>query len=175
MVDKGWKGYYFRKDLEGEEADRICLTEGAESVAAALAQRKLYRSLPSVQEMASDIEEEDSRKRADRVHRQIREEHPTHKLVDLALWRQLDLQWRPLRIHQAFLVAQNNLEVAFTQDTRPDCVYLWLLYLKLCHRVFCRLCRIERSTTVMCCVVSRHGSRTRLYTLWLCSRLSTGR
>ncbi|CAI5745564.1 unnamed protein product [Peronospora destructor] len=29
MVDKGWKGYYFRKDLEGEEADRIRLAEGA--------------------------------------------------------------------------------------------------------------------------------------------------
>uniref|UniRef100_A0AAV1V559 PH domain-containing protein n=1 Tax=Peronospora matthiolae TaxID=2874970 RepID=A0AAV1V559_9STRA len=44
MVDKGWKGYYFRKDLEGEEADRIRLAEGAvpESVAAALAQRKRW-------------------------------------------------------------------------------------------------------------------------------------
>ncbi|KAE8886152.1 hypothetical protein PF003_g29933 [Phytophthora fragariae] len=38
------RGYYFRKDLEGEEADRIRLAEGAvpESVAAALAQRKRW-------------------------------------------------------------------------------------------------------------------------------------
>uniref|UniRef100_K3WNF4 PH domain-containing protein n=1 Tax=Globisporangium ultimum (strain ATCC 200006 / CBS 805.95 / DAOM BR144) TaxID=431595 RepID=K3WNF4_GLOUD len=44
MIDKGWKGFYFRKDLEGEESDRIRLAEGAvpESVAAALAQRKRW-------------------------------------------------------------------------------------------------------------------------------------
>lgn len=44
MIDKGWKGFYFRKDLEGEEGDRIRLAEGAvpESVAAALAQRKRW-------------------------------------------------------------------------------------------------------------------------------------
>lgn len=44
MIDKGWKGLYFRKDLEGEESDRIRLAEGAvpESVAAALAQRKRW-------------------------------------------------------------------------------------------------------------------------------------
>lgn len=44
MIDKGWKGLYFRKDLEGEESDRIRLAEGAvpETVAAALAQRKRW-------------------------------------------------------------------------------------------------------------------------------------
>lgn len=44
MIDKGWKGYYFRKDLEGEESERIRLAEGAvpETVAAALAQRKRW-------------------------------------------------------------------------------------------------------------------------------------
>ncbi|DAZ93465.1 TPA: hypothetical protein N0F65_006524 [Lagenidium giganteum] len=44
MIDKGWKGLYFRKDLEGEESERIRLAEGAvpESVAASLAQRKRW-------------------------------------------------------------------------------------------------------------------------------------
>ncbi|OQR97654.1 cellulose synthase 4 [Achlya hypogyna] len=44
MIDKGWKGLYFRKDFEGEEGDRIRLAEGAvpETVAASLAQRKRW-------------------------------------------------------------------------------------------------------------------------------------
>ncbi|KAJ0410858.1 hypothetical protein ATCC90586_007894 [Pythium insidiosum] len=44
MIDKGWKGLYFRKDVEGEESERIRLAEGAvpETVAAALAQRKRW-------------------------------------------------------------------------------------------------------------------------------------
>lgn len=44
MIDKGWKGYYFRKDLEGEENERIILAEGAvpETVSASLAQRKRW-------------------------------------------------------------------------------------------------------------------------------------
>lgn len=44
MLDKGWKGLYFRKDLEGEENERIRLAEGAvpETVSAALAQRKRW-------------------------------------------------------------------------------------------------------------------------------------
>ena len=44
MVDRGWKGLYFRKDLEGEIEERIRLAEGAvpESVAASLAQRKRW-------------------------------------------------------------------------------------------------------------------------------------
>ncbi|TMW66900.1 hypothetical protein Poli38472_012016 [Pythium oligandrum] len=44
MIDKGWKGFYFRKDVEGEEGERIRLAEGAvpETVAAALAQRKRW-------------------------------------------------------------------------------------------------------------------------------------
>lgn len=38
MVERGWKGFYFRKDFEGEEEERIRLAEGAipESVAASL-------------------------------------------------------------------------------------------------------------------------------------------
>ncbi|CAK4094892.1 unnamed protein product [Aphanomyces euteiches] len=44
MIDKGWKGYYFRKDFEGEESERIRLAEGAvpETVSASLAQRKRW-------------------------------------------------------------------------------------------------------------------------------------
>ncbi|RHY57953.1 hypothetical protein DYB34_000226 [Aphanomyces astaci] len=44
MIDKGWKGLYFRKDFEGEEGERIRLAEGAvpETVSASLAQRKRW-------------------------------------------------------------------------------------------------------------------------------------
>ena len=44
MVENGWKGLYFRKDLEGDVDERIRLAEGAvpESVAASLAQRKRW-------------------------------------------------------------------------------------------------------------------------------------